>query len=214
MRHPDRLHLCCPTAIRSAPPSSTTSSPGSSGSWPMPPNCSSSIARSCSSATTTSSRPTPTSTSPSAGLNDALFAPEAREQYAKLLTQGWTDAHPQAPPRRADLHLLGLLAELFERDAGIRIDHLLLNPKLAKKLKAAGVDRTPRGGKRPATTRRSGSRWRFLETVAAASSPSPRLRWTAIPEASACQPKLQRRLVPDAGVEPATFGLQNRCSTN
>ena len=53
-----------------------------------------------------------TSTSPSAGLKDALFAPEAREKYRELVGQGWTDAIRHLHPGRAHLHLLALLAEL------------------------------------------------------------------------------------------------------
>ena len=52
------------------------------------------------------------------------------------------DGCPAAPaPGRDDLHLLGLHAGRFSRNAGLRIDHLLLSPELAPRLKAAGVDR-------------------------------------------------------------------------
>ena len=46
----------------------------------------------------------------------------------------------------------------WPRNAGLRLDHLLLSKPLARKLRAAGVDREVRGGPEPATTRRSGSK--------------------------------------------------------
>jgi len=82
---------------------------------------------------------------PERWLDDALFAPEARARYEALLDQGWTDAlrhlHRDVPIYTFWKYWRGA----FERDAGLRIDHLLLNRKAAKRLKAAGVDRTPRG---------------------------------------------------------------------
>ena len=81
---------------------------------------------------------------PERWAKDALFAPEAREKYAALVAQGWTDAirHLHAERIYTFWHYW---RNSFELDAGIRIDHALLSPDLAKKLKAAGVDRTPRG---------------------------------------------------------------------
>ena len=79
--------------------------------------------------------------------DDALLQPAPRAQFQKLLRQGWRDAlralHPEAA---LHLHLLELSAEpLAARDAGLRIDHLLLSAKAAKRLAAAGVDREVRG---------------------------------------------------------------------
>jgi exodeoxyribonuclease-3 len=82
---------------------------------------------------------------PERWAKDALFSPEARGKYAELIAQGWTDAIRKLHP---DEHLYTFWhywRRSFERDAGIRIDHLLLSPALAPKLKAAGVDRMPRG---------------------------------------------------------------------
>jgi exodeoxyribonuclease-3 len=76
---------------------------------------------------------------------DALFAPEAKEKYAALVAEGWTDALRHLHPHERIYTFWHYWRNSFERDAGIRIDHLLLSPKLAKSLKAAGVDRTPRG---------------------------------------------------------------------
>jgi exodeoxyribonuclease III len=82
---------------------------------------------------------------PERWLKDALFAPEARERYAELVEQGWTDAIRHLYPNQRIYTFWHYWRNSFERDAGIRIDHLLLSPPLAKRLKAAGVDRIPRG---------------------------------------------------------------------
>jgi exodeoxyribonuclease III len=76
---------------------------------------------------------------------DALFAPQAKEKYAALVAQGWTDAIRHLHPDERIYTFWPYWRQSFERDAGIRIDHALLSAPLAKKLKAAGVDRTPRG---------------------------------------------------------------------
>jgi exodeoxyribonuclease-3 len=76
---------------------------------------------------------------------DALFAPAAREKFRELVEQGWTDALRKTHPDERIYTFWHYWRNSFERDAGIRIDHALLSPPLAKKLKKAGVDRTPRG---------------------------------------------------------------------
>jgi len=78
-------------------------------------------------------------------LTDALFAPEAREKYSELVHRGWTDAIRDLHPDERIYTFWHYWRNSFERDAGIRIDHLLLSPSLAPRLKRAGVDRTPRG---------------------------------------------------------------------
>jgi len=82
---------------------------------------------------------------PERWLKDALFAPEAREKYRELVAQGWTDALRKLHPGERIYTFWHYWRNSFQRDAGIRIDHALLSPALAKKLIAAGVDRTPRG---------------------------------------------------------------------
>ncbi len=82
---------------------------------------------------------------PERWVDDALFAPEVREAYASLLAQGWTDAVRELHPGTRIYTFWHYWRQSFERDAGLRIDHLLLSPKLAKRLVAAGVDRAPRG---------------------------------------------------------------------
>ena len=80
---------------------------------------------------------------------DALFAPEAKAKFAELVGQGWTDAIRHLHPDERIYSFWPYWRESFERDAGIRIDHALLSPALAKRLKEAGVDRTPRALPKP-----------------------------------------------------------------
>ena len=76
---------------------------------------------------------------------DALLQPETRARFAQLLEQGWRDAvrslHPDAPIYT----YWSYLRNRWPRDAGLRIDHLLLSKQAAKRLLAAGVDREVRG---------------------------------------------------------------------
>ena len=76
---------------------------------------------------------------------NALVQPEPRALFRQLLDQGWVDAirtqHPDAPMYT----FWDYKRNRWERDAGLRIDHLLLNPKAAKRLVEVGVDREVRG---------------------------------------------------------------------
>ena len=78
---------------------------------------------------------------PERWLDDALFQPEARQAYAALVGQGWTDALRHLHPNEAIYTFWDYWRNAFARDAGIRIDHLLLSPSLVDRLEAAGVDR-------------------------------------------------------------------------
>jgi exodeoxyribonuclease-3 len=82
---------------------------------------------------------------PERWAGDALFQPVPRAQYAKLLKQGWTDALRKLHPDETIFTFWDYWRNAFARNAGIRIDHLLLNKAAAKKLKAAAVDREVRG---------------------------------------------------------------------
>lgn len=77
--------------------------------------------------------------------DDALFRPEVREAYAQLLAQGWTDAIRKRHPKERIYTFWDYLRDAWPRDAGIRLDHLLLSPKLKRRLTGAGVDREVRG---------------------------------------------------------------------
>ena len=76
--------------------------------------------------------------------DDALFAPEIRDCYARLLAQGWTDALRTCHPGEEIYTFWDYFRNSFARDAGLRIDHLLLSPPLASRLAAAEVDREVR----------------------------------------------------------------------
>ena len=82
---------------------------------------------------------------PERWTKDALYAPEARAKFAGLVAQGWTDAIRHLHSDERIYSFWHYWRNSFERDAGIRIDHALLSPALAGGLKAAGVDREPRG---------------------------------------------------------------------
>lgn len=76
---------------------------------------------------------------------DALFRPEVREAYATLLAQGWTDTIRHLHPDESAYTFWKYWRQSFERDAGLRIDHILLSPDLAPALRSADVRRAPRG---------------------------------------------------------------------
>ena len=76
---------------------------------------------------------------------DALFAPEVRAAFARLVDQGWTDALRCLHPDETIYTFWDYFRNAYARDAGLRIDHLLLSPALAPRLAAAGVDRDVRG---------------------------------------------------------------------
>jgi exodeoxyribonuclease-3 len=76
--------------------------------------------------------------------SDALFRKEVRAAYAKLVAQGWTDALRTMHPDARIYTFWDYFRNAYARDAGLRIDHLLLTPDLAKHLTAAGVDRDVR----------------------------------------------------------------------
>ena len=86
---------------------------------------------------------------PERWLDDALFRPETRAAYRKLLDQGWTDALRTMHPDEVIYTFWDYFRDAYGRNAGLRIDHLLLSPALAPKLKAAGVDREVRGREKP-----------------------------------------------------------------
>jgi exodeoxyribonuclease-3 len=82
---------------------------------------------------------------PERWLDDALFRPEVRAAYRRLLDQGWTDALRKLHPGERIYTFWDYFRNAYARDAGLRIDHLLLSPSLAPRLKAAGVDKEFRG---------------------------------------------------------------------
>jgi exodeoxyribonuclease III len=81
---------------------------------------------------------------PERWVDDALFHPDVRAAYARLLEQGWTDAIRARFPTERVYTFWKYWRDALQRDAGLRIDHLLLSPALAPRLTGAGVDRAHR----------------------------------------------------------------------
>jgi exodeoxyribonuclease-3 len=82
---------------------------------------------------------------PERWVDDALFRVEIREAFARLTKQGWTDSIRALHPDAQIYTFWDYFRNAYGRDAGLRIDHLLLNPAVAGRLVAANVDRTVRG---------------------------------------------------------------------
>jgi exodeoxyribonuclease-3 len=78
---------------------------------------------------------------PASWRRDALMQPEVRDAFQQLLAQGWTDALRTVHGDQRIYTFWDYFRQHAERDRGLRIDHLLLNPVLAKRLQDAGVDR-------------------------------------------------------------------------
>lgn len=81
----------------------------------------------------------------SAMETDALMQPESRQRYRSLLAQGWTDSLRTRYPNGGVWTFWDYQAGAWQRDAGFRIDHLLLSPIAADRLAGAGVDKDYRG---------------------------------------------------------------------
>ena len=79
--------------------------------------------------------------------DNALVQPQSRAAYARLVQQGWTDAIRHLHDDERVYTFWHYLRNRWPRDAGLRLDHLLLSPALAARLKSAGVDRSVRGEK-------------------------------------------------------------------
>ena len=86
---------------------------------------------------------------PDAWVTDALFLPESRAAFRRLLNLGLTDAFRARDPRPGQYSFWDYQAGAWERNNGIRIDHLLLSPQCADLLRDAGIDKAVRGGEKP-----------------------------------------------------------------
>jgi exodeoxyribonuclease III len=75
---------------------------------------------------------------------DALLQPQSRAAYRRLLDQGWTDAIRTIHPSEPMFTFWDYKRDRWARDAGLRLDHLLLSKAIAKRLVDAGVDRQVR----------------------------------------------------------------------
>jgi exodeoxyribonuclease III len=85
---------------------------------------------------------------PERWVDDALFRVEVREAFSKLIQQGWTDSLRTLHPEETIYTFWDYFRDAYGRNAGLRIDHLLLNPAVRGRLVAAGVDREVRGWER------------------------------------------------------------------
>jgi len=85
---------------------------------------------------------------PRSWRKDALLQPESRACWQRLLEQGWVDAVRALHPDEAVFTFWDYFRQHWDRNAGLRIDHLLLNRRAAPGLRSAGVDRWVRGGEK------------------------------------------------------------------
>ena len=82
---------------------------------------------------------------PERWADDALMQPESRAAYARLLKQGWTDSIRHLHPKETIYTFWDYWRNAWGRNAGLRIDHILLSKAAKKRLIAANVDRDVRG---------------------------------------------------------------------
>ena len=86
---------------------------------------------------------------PQAWTEDALFQPETRAAYRSLLNLGLTDALRTCQPGPGVYTFWDYQAGAFQKDHGIRIDHILASPQAADRITGAGVDRFTRAWEKP-----------------------------------------------------------------
>lgn len=82
---------------------------------------------------------------PKAFEDDALFQPESRAALRKIMHLGLTDAFRATSSEKGRFTWWGYRAGGWQKDHGVRIDHLLLSPQAADRLRDCGIDKTPRG---------------------------------------------------------------------
>ena len=129
-----------PTAILRRAPVSTTSFDGSIDSYSMRP----ALARRLPAILAGDYNVIPSDLdvyAPERWRDDALFRPEVRAAYRRLIDQGWIDAVRELHPGERIYTFWKYFRNALARDAGLRIDHLLLSPDLGTRLVATGVDR-------------------------------------------------------------------------
>ncbi len=86
---------------------------------------------------------------PKLWVNDALFLPDTRAKWRMLTSLGLTDAIRATSDDPGLYTFWDYQAGAFQKNNGIRIDHLLLSPQAADKLTATGIDKQMRGGEKP-----------------------------------------------------------------
>lgn len=86
---------------------------------------------------------------PKAWTNDALYQPESRSAFRALTGSGWTDYVRTCAPNEPNYTFWDYQAGAWQKDNGIRIDHLLLSPQAVDHAQSAGIDRFTRGWEKP-----------------------------------------------------------------
>jgi exodeoxyribonuclease III len=86
---------------------------------------------------------------PQAWTGDALFQPETRAAYRSLLNLGLVDTVRACQPQPGLYTFWDYQAGAWQKDHGIRIDHILASPQAADRLRLAGVDKFTRGWEKP-----------------------------------------------------------------
>lgn len=86
---------------------------------------------------------------PQAWLGDALFLPQTRDAYRRILNLGFTEAFHARHPEPGHYSFWDYQAGAWERNNGIRIDHMLLSPQAADLLRDAQIDKDVRAGEKP-----------------------------------------------------------------
>jgi exodeoxyribonuclease III len=128
--------------------------------------------------------------------SDALVQPESRAAFQRLVTQGWTDAIRALHPQDRIYTYWDYMRNRWPRDAGLRLDHLLLSADLARRLVASGVDREVRG---KANASDHAPAWAELRDVAirrkGPATEPPRQRTRTKKPATAVTPSARRPLL-------------------
>jgi exodeoxyribonuclease III len=86
---------------------------------------------------------------PARWVGDALFLPQTREKFRSLCNLGFTDAVRAGAEGPGPFTFWDYQAGAWQKNDGIRIDHLLLSPQAADRLVATGVDKHVRGWEKP-----------------------------------------------------------------
>lgn len=82
---------------------------------------------------------------PARWKGDALFLPEMQKAFATLLRQGWLDSLDAMQPQGERFTFWDYKRNAWQRNAGLRLDHILISPAISGRLQAAAVDREMRG---------------------------------------------------------------------
>jgi exodeoxyribonuclease III len=83
-------------------------------------------------------------------ITDALYLPATRDAFTTLQGDGWLDAFRALHPRTTDAYSFwDYQAGAWQKNNGIRIDHLMLSPQAADDLESAGIDKHVRGWEKP-----------------------------------------------------------------